>query len=235
MLIMRSLLYFLVLVSTVTADCSSSMCEHGKCVESECQCDPQYTGANCSIPFEICEDGDRTCLNGSKCVRSDVVDPTTPNAYTYYCDCTKVYGSTRFAGRQCEYAATSYCIEGNSAHSQYAFCTNGGICERLVAGGSPHPGCKCSDDFEGMQCQYLKGQAPAEDLGQPYQMVLPQGSSSGDEVGVAVFFIVIICIGVIAGLGYVIYRRKKKNRREETITSPGVTTASADETEAEII
>jgi LPXTG-motif cell wall-anchored protein len=66
-------------------------------------------------------------------------------------------------------------------------------------------------------------------------MVMPQGGSSGDEEGVAIFLLVIICIGVIVGLGtYVLYRRRK-SRRKETTTSTGVTTASADEPDAEII
>lgn len=232
---MRSLpvLCFLVLVSTVTADCSSTVCEHGSCIDGDCQCDPNYTGADCSLFFETCEDGERTCFNGSECVRSNDRDPNT-NAYTYYCDCTKAYGSSPFAGLQCEEAATSYCVEGDGGTtSKYAFCTNGGICERIVVDGTPHPGCKCSDDFEGIHCQYLKGQAPAEDLGQPYQMVYPHGSS-GDAEGVAVFVIVIICIGVIMGLGYVLYR-KKKSGREETTTSPEVTQVSAEKPEAEII
>lgn len=235
-MIMRSLLCFLVLVSTVTADCSSSTCsENGSCINGECQCEPNYTGANCSIPFETCEDGELTCLYGSTC--SSVVRNNNNNndveSNTYYCDCTDVYGSSPFAGLQCDQVATSYCVEGGS--SKYAFCTNGGICERIVPGGSPHPGCKCSEEFEGMQCQYVKGQAPAEDLGQPYQMVMPQGGSSGDEEGVAIFLLVIICIGVIVGLGYVLYRRRKSRRKETTTTSTGVTTASADEPDAEII
>lgn len=235
-MIMRSLLCFLVLVSTVTADCSPSMCENGSCIDGECQCEPNYTGANCSIPFETCEDGELTCLHGSTCsvVRNNNNNDNDVDSNTYYCDCTNVYGSSLFAGLQCDQAATSYCVEG-SARSKYAFCTNGGICERIVPGGSPHPGCKCSEEFEGMQCQYVKGQAPAEDLGQPYQMVMPQGGSSGDEEGVAIFLLVIICIGVIVGLGYVLYRRRK-SRRKETTTSTGVTTASAaDEPDAEII
>jgi hypothetical protein len=106
-------------------------------------------------------------------------------------------------------------VEGG-AKSEYAFCTNGGECERIVVHGSSHPGCKCGEDFEGMHCQYLKGEAPEEDLGQPYLMYA--GKEGGDGKGIAVFVIIIVCLSVIMGLGYVIYQKKKSgaDKRDDT-------------------
>ena len=213
MRMMRSFLCLLSLVTAALAECGSRTCIHGTCVDDECKCEPNFSAADCSIPFETCEDAQRDCYNGSQCVRNNERDKET-GKYKYHCDCTKSFGMSSFAGLQCEQAATSYCIEGRSSSfpSEYAFCTNGGTCKRMVEHGSPHPGCNCEGDFEGMHCQYRLGEAPEVDLGQPYQSVLGEESDLG---GVAVFFIVTILIGFVLAMGFVIYRKRASGNHKE--------------------
>jgi len=217
-------LCLLALLVTISGECVPSLCDHGSCIDGECQCDPNYSGADCSIPFETCEDGERTCFNGSTCVRNNQRDPNT-NKYKYHCDCTKAVGVSSFAGIQCRQQATSYCVLGRT-ESEYAFCTNGGTCVRVVENGKSHPGCHCSDDFEGAHCQYLRGQAPADDLGQPYLMYgAAESSSRGAAKGIVTFIIVIVCVTVIFGMGYVVYLKKMRgaNQRNDATTAPQLT------------
>eukprot|EP00978_Attheya_sp_CCMP212_P048894 scaffold591227_cov55-Attheya_sp.AAC.1 len=126
-------------------------CEHGTCLSSQppvtCVCEPEWVGADCSVPIEVCDDGDRVCYNGSECVRNNVVDDAT-GKYKYHCDCSKAYGVSAFAGHQCEHAATQVCEVGTPS-SSYAFCTNGGQCRSFVFDGTDHAGCRCAEDFEG--------------------------------------------------------------------------------------
>ena len=226
MMAVRSLLCLLSLAVAVGGECIPSLCDHGSCIDGECQCEPNYFGPDCSIPFETCEDGEHTCFNGSQCVRNNHLDPVT-NKYKYHCDCTKASGVSSFAGIQCQEAATSYCVEGRSK-SEYAFCTNGGGCVKMVVHGSPHPGCNCPEDFEGMHCQYLKGEAPEEDTGQPYLMYA--GEERGVRKGIAVFVIVIVCLSVIMGMGYVIYRKKKSAAyKREDMAEPDLSASQQSE------
>lgn len=216
MMVLRSFLCLVALAVAVGGECIPSMCDHGTCIDGDCQCEPNYSGADCSIPFETCEDGERTCFNGSTCVRNNQRDPVT-NKYKYHCDCTKAIGVSSFAGLQCRQQATAYCILGRT-QSQYAFCTNGGECIREVVDGQAHPGCRCTDDFEGQHCQYIKGTAPPEDKGQPYLQYPGEKSGGGATKGIVIFIIIAVCGIVVLSMGYVIYRKKMAGggKRNET-------------------
>lgn len=222
MMLMRSFLCLFALVVTVGGECIPTMCDHGTCVDGECQCKPNFSGADCSIPFETCEDGERTCYNGSTCVRNNHRDATT-NKYKYHCDCTKADGESPFAGLQCRQQATTYCVVGRT-QSEYAFCANGGECIRVVENGKAHPGCKCPTEFEGQHCQYLKGHAPEEDLGQPY--LLYGGEEGRDSTkGIVIFVIIAVCAIVILSMAYVVYRKRMAGKSNQT-TAPEIHTVT---------
>ena len=214
----RSLLCLFTIMVTVRGDCIPALCDHGSCVGDECQCFPNFSGADCSIPFETCEDGERTCYNGSSCKRNNHRDATT-NKYKYHCDCTKADGESPFAGLECRQQATTYCVVGRE-QSEYAFCANGGECVRVVENGKAHPGCKCPTEFEGQHCQYLKGEAPEEDLGQPYLMYAGEGGDS--TKGIVIFVIIVVCAVVILAMAYVVYR-KRTGKSSDATTAPSVT------------
>lgn len=162
-----------------------------------------------SVPFTTCDDGERKCFNGSVCVQDDYPDPVT-NTYKYHCDCTQAQGTTAFAGHECEQAATAYCVLGRM-ESQYAFCTNGGKCIRVVEDGEAHPGCRCTPEYEGKHCQYLLGNAPVEEKGQPHLLV-PQttAASEGGSGGIVIFIVVVVVASVLMGAGYYVYMRRRR-------------------------
>ena len=211
-LLSLSLLLCLSWLGCVSSVCTPSVCHHGSCIEGECQCDPLFTGPDCSVPFEVCPDGDRQCFNGSECVRNNEKNAVTKK-YGYHCDCSKAFGVSSYAGLQCEYSATQVCEFGQSK-STYAFCTNGGTCKDTVVRGQAHPGCDCGNDFEGQHCQYLRGTAPPQDL-----LVNDDEPQGGNALsGVATFFIVVSSVTVVGLFGYNVWRLRR-NRKEQDDTT----------------
>jgi hypothetical protein len=212
-------------------DCPVS-CVHGTCLTSKppvtCSCDPEWVGADCSVPIEICDDGDRVCYNGSECLRNNVVDDAT-GKYKYHCDCSKAYGVSAFAGHQCEHAATQVCEVGTPS-SSYAFCTNGGQCRSFVFDGADHTGCRCAEDFEGVHCQYLKGTAPAGESSS-IPLNIGGGGGGGSKLsGLGIFLVTLVCL-IVPCVGIAYYLRKKSNQSARNNTMPVV--SPADQLEAD--
>jgi len=196
------------LLSTATTttnaqSCSPSNCEHGTCSDGKCKCLPNYLGPDCSVPFVTCPDGDRTCMNGSVCVRNNEIDPIT-GKYKYHCDCSAAFDVNVFAGHQCEHAATTICEAGTSL-SSYAFCTNGGTCVNTVLTGGPHEGCECPAEFEGQHCQYLIGTAPDSEIFNPYAETYDGSSRRVSRI--AAFFISFSVVIVVGLSGLLIWKR----------------------------
>jgi hypothetical protein len=150
------------------------------------------------------------CFNGAECQplndyrSSRVYDPASEgrSRSAYRCDCTTAVGESAFAGEQCEHPQSSVCEEGVIV-SDYAFCTNGGQCLKIVRKGEGHSGCKCEQEYEGRHCQYRKGEAPKAELALEY------GNEKGSDLsGVAKFFTVAIVLGVVVGAAF-LYRRRR--------------------------
>ncbi len=81
-------------------------------------CQVGRSGANCDIPYELCQDGLRKCFNNSQCKAMNKVDVV--NGYSYECDCSFAKSVTPVAGYECEHSATVLCPDKDH------FCTNGG-------------------------------------------------------------------------------------------------------------
>ena len=65
------------------------------------------------------------CKHGSTCIPVDD-DYEYPTARQYRCDCSKTDGVEFYAGFECEYDATHYCITNDAANAGgVSFCTNG--------------------------------------------------------------------------------------------------------------
>jgi hypothetical protein len=109
---------------------------------------------------------------------------------------------------QCEYSVTAECTTDPSGVF-YAFCTNGGTCAEIVSGNTAHQGCKCSDEFEGLHCQYLKGDAPPDELAAMAALEASRSSGGGKISGLAAFFIVFIVLFVAGMMGFMIYKKNK--------------------------
>ena len=109
---------------------------------------------------EYCPDGHR-CLNGSKCMQ----DSSTTSSYV--CDCSSMpnYSSDPHAGRYCEFGVTMICHEDSMildvpTNFELSFCTNGGVCNEILAVdevGREHAGCDCLEGYEGEMCEYPTG------------------------------------------------------------------------------
>lgn len=173
-----------------------STCTGFQC-EMVCKCNPNYIGADCSIPVEVCPgsvnpDGSaRTCFNGGRCTLS----PAFVADLEYWCDCRTATGNAKaYAGHQCEFPHKESCELG-AQESSYAFCVNDGSCARQVKSGEPHPGCFCGEKYEGQHCQYKKGDAPSFELANLPQ-ILPE--EDGMSTGVVVL-IVFAVLAVITG------------------------------------
>jgi len=224
-------------VVLVASECpreSEGGCNYGFCRDEKCLCQPGFTGADCSLKFEICADGDRTCFNGSECIRNNEKDPIT-RKYKYRCDCGKAFDLSSYAGVQCEHASTSSCEHGVES-SPYSFCTNGGTCVREVQNGEPHEGCQCSSDFTGAHCQYRIDDVPPEELKEKI------GEYRGPDDGLerwAIFLIVVIVLAVVGLFAYMIVMKKsqKSGIEEPQVVPPEfhVTDKDPVETTTEII
>jgi len=197
------------LLALVAADCNKESCINGACRYATCECENGFGGEDCSMPFKVCPDGKRKCYNGSECKRNKDKDPVT-HEHKYSCDCSRAYDISTFAGVQCEYSSTVVCEIGKD-NSLYSFCTNEGECVKLVDPGRPHQGCRCVDSFEGLHCQYLKGEAPAQELAAVAELAASRSKGSGLS-GIAMFFIILIPLVVIGMLAYVLYKKKRNEK-----------------------
>jgi len=199
---------FLAILTFVTAqDCGT--CINGECISGDCECDDGYDGEDCTMPFVTCRDGSRKCYNGSECRRNRERDSVT-GEHGYSCDCSKAYGVSSFAGIQCEYSATQECEIGVD-NSAYKFCTNGGKCIEKVNSDIAHQGCHCVNAFEGLHCEYLKGEAPTEELALVAELQESRKKESGIS-GVIIMFSILISLVLIGMFAFVIYKKKRGER-----------------------
>jgi hypothetical protein len=109
-----------------------------------CDCPENYDGPLCEILKEPCGD-DFHCFHGGHCVARQVNEE-----WIHHCDCSLAgTGATSYAGRYCQYEATSYCTkdEGLNGH---LFCVNHGTCAD-----DPYQGCDCLPGFTGFSCEFV--------------------------------------------------------------------------------
>ena len=118
-------------------------------IHMHCQCVGDWDGRHCEIPKVPC--GDDHCFNGARCEQR--TDPDT-NEVLYHCDCTTTYSGTKsFAGRFCQYEATSYCSNSGAGLQGHLFCVNGGRCKP-----NPYEGCECDEPYTGFACEYMSAE-----------------------------------------------------------------------------
>ena len=127
-------------LSMVAAAAAATACNlpcrnGGTCRESnatmvcDCPTDSLFHGSLCQFEATPCGTDDM-CQHGSVCV-----EPRGADDRHYFCDCTaKRRGvGVGYAGRYCEYEATSYCATN---HNGLVFCVNGGECHEEGRTGS---------------------------------------------------------------------------------------------------
>uniref|UniRef100_A0A7R9VHK7 EGF-like domain-containing protein n=1 Tax=Pseudictyota dubia TaxID=2749911 RepID=A0A7R9VHK7_9STRA len=155
-----------------------------------------------------CPDGHR-CENGSLCVENPYDEGN------YYCDCDAAFLDSAYQGLYCEHEATEYCSY-KGAVSRNSFCTNGGTCVAKVGEDEAHLGCICPDDYEGNNCQFVKGTRPE---GWPYTTETatnPNASTrsggGGGMGGGAIAGIVIVVLAVVIAAIFFVYRAQIRKR-----------------------
>lgn len=114
-----------------------------------CKCVNGYIGHECEILVRECSgNAGHVCYNGAECASSNSCNCDALNESS---------GSTdaKYTGDMCQHVSTSFCavtLVGNHAPN-HQFCTNHGVCARLVSGREPHPGCVCKDSWRGDHCE----------------------------------------------------------------------------------
>jgi hypothetical protein len=200
-----------------------------------CVCPEGFFGLTCETRLQICSlpsdkatngvvGGAQTvssaiehvCLHGSVC--SSLRDE---NGNVHHsCDCNTVSDTnTKFAGRFCQFAATTYCTPSGrpgSGSLSNNFCVNNGVCKSPPNSISGHPGCNCLNGWEGEHCEYPKGLSPKAPTNGPATSPTRQsdqlkGSNDkkkkdGPSDGAVVFLVLLSLAGVAGLLGVVIPR-----------------------------
>ena len=135
MLLISVLILALARSDAAASTCSLPCRNGGTCRERnattvcDCPAESLFHGSLCQFEATPCGP-DGMCRHGSVCV-----EPRGADDHHYFCDCTaKRRGvGVGYAGRYCEYEATSYCATN---HNGLVFCVNGGECHEEVKSGS---------------------------------------------------------------------------------------------------
>jgi len=148
--------------STSTCDDNLQCFHNSTCPVSSsddgCSCPDGWKGASCEIHIYALEDefpndpqcGGRVCLNGGKCIQTEIVKSADLTENLFHCDCSSAYdGKHHFAGESCQFPSTHVCTLDEKVEDRL-FCTNSGVCDTE----NPKQGCGCPDGFEGFSCEF---------------------------------------------------------------------------------
>jgi len=228
----RSLLLLLLLLAGAATEdprCPNDCGEFGSCLtktlgcgvpgvdcDTECECDPGWTGADCGTQMERCPDNEWFCFNGGTCKEVEVDTAVDPDGVGMGCDCTTAAVKDLADGGQCAHSTEHVCEIGRQ-FSSYAFCVNGGTCKEMVQPGQPHPLCDCLDEYEGRHCQFIKGTAPESE-----RIDGSTENNSNKLSGAAVFFLVVIILAVVGFFVVVFLRRRRNRANANNTTKPSI-------------
>lgn len=151
--------------------CGSDDNADENCATYTCECEPGFTGRDCSLRSpdvchvhaspEMAELHVDKCLNGGTC---DEVKSEGGHVWAI-CNCTKAFGASGLSveNLDCEFFVTDVCETGTN-DSDHAYCYNGGKCLARIGALEPHPGCNCSGTgFAGRHCQFPQESVPIEE------------------------------------------------------------------------
>ncbi|GAX14340.1 Notch 1 [Fistulifera solaris] len=112
-----------------------------------CSCPDGYDGEFCEVYRQPC--GEHFCFNGGTCKESDI-----EGQLVFFCDCsTAATDNADYAGRFCQFKATSYCTK-NAGFNENLFCVNNGRCRDIAS-----QGCDCDNPFSGFSCEFVTQEA----------------------------------------------------------------------------
>lgn len=231
-----------------------SFCANGQCLEKwepiadekrthkGCECDDGFEGDFCEyrdgyapIAPNQCYDGTQ-CKHGSTCVRVDE-DYDYPTSRQFRCDCSKVKGVEFYAGFECEYDATHYCILNDAANAGgVSFCTNGDCKETWSPQSNQvayHKGCDCNLGYDGDYCEYNFGEAPVKKETAGDGTGKEEGKGKNDESSKpgkdsSIFFGVAVPIVIIVGIFLLVRRKREIKKWEQKTTTHSVAPGQED-------
>lgn len=126
-----------------------------------CSCPYDYDGEFCEIYREPC--GENYCYNGGKCEEREI-----EGEVVHLCDCKPAATSDAdYAGRFCQFKATSYCTK-NAGANENLFCVNNGRCKDI-----PTSGCDCDEPFIGFSCEFIREGATTSNTTDPSPDTMP--------------------------------------------------------------
>jgi hypothetical protein len=174
-----------------------------------CVCPTGWTGLHCEVKLVKCPSAG-VCFNGKKCIlaQDDFGKPFR------HCECSAKESdfTLPYAAHFCGQTASVFC---GATHS---FCKNGGKCLGTVKSqAQPHPGCECTEGWEGPTCAHLVGTYPQR---QPVEQ--------GDKIAFSLFGfgVASLIIGIV-----VWFNRKRRAHRAAAVLPPkkkGATTHDYD-------
>lgn len=185
-----------------------------------CGCPVGFTGLQCEIAMNVCDENESTCYNGNACARETASDGTI--WWRCECDASKSVLTASYATKFCEHVATVFCNKDKNdfGMQQKSYCTNGGKCKEKDHDGQKKVGCICLEGFEGSHCEInnIKNPLTFNDL----TVKATSNASAGLIVG--------IIFGVLAcTMGVIFFRDKKekrKLRRKQRLDNAGIQTVS---------
>lgn len=185
-----------------------------------CACPVGFTGLQCEIAMNVCDENENTCYNGNACARETAADGTI--WWRCECDASKSVLTASYAIKYCEHVATVFCNKAKNdfGMEQKSYCTNGGKCEEKDHEGQKKVGCICLEGFEGSHCEINNVKNPLT-----FNDLTVKATSNASAA-----MIVGIVLGVCACMiGVMVFRDKKekrKIRRKQRLENAGIQTVS---------
>jgi len=176
-----------------------------------CTCPAGYTGLDCSIRLDVCDD-DFVCAYGSTC---SVKGTDGFGRKKFECDCERaksIHGNS-VAGVHCQYEATEYCVLGMTA--RFSFCTNGGRCIKMIESNEKHPGCICPSGWTGERCEFPQTKATEASSIQTPSANHDAGQNKRAALLFSMMFLVIAVIIIVAVVLTKKYATVEAMQREE--------------------
>jgi len=120
-----------------------------------CECPIDFTGFDCSVPYESCADDQvqHTCYHGGVCLETG---KDASGHVRHECDCSNAASPVDgkpYAGKYCDKPAGKICNDIQNDGNSRVFCMNEGTCTGEAA--AP---CSCPDGFTGAHCEYSKAE-----------------------------------------------------------------------------
>jgi hypothetical protein len=163
-----------------------------------CFCPTGYTGPLCEIKYHVCEGDERTCFNGSECIRN--VDDRGKTFYHCQCDAVASDLSSVEAHKFCQHIWTEFCTaEGETIDKSSSFCTNGGVCKDKKGKSKYHAGCKCPEGWGGHHCEIP-------------QNALTEFEQRGDH-SIVMVFVLLLIFAMVGVVGFFVYHGSQGGRR----------------------